>query len=254
MRTCDMPWSKCTTVFDKCVEKICGEELSCYALADAVSVLIQGGDSHFGVCKVHREAQLELCDCVPSKSAKDGATDRLTSFYVAFSPDRLDEQGKVKDVESVWKKWRGREPELFFELTRKYSAEALDVRAWSEAEVARWQANEDLDRLRAEDEAAALRHIEEERAEAAARFGAEQELARQQAEEKLARQKAKREEAARLRRAEEEKTLRRREEVRRLQADKDAAIAEEDFLLAKSLKEQLDAALLSEVMNRKGEL
>lgn len=272
MRTCGMVWSKCTTIYEKCTTKTCGDDLSCWALADSVDVLIQGGDSHFGVCKSHRDAQHELCNCVPTKLIKEGATDRLVSFYKAFVPEKLDEQGTLRDAESVWKKWKGREPELYFELTRKYLSQALDMRVWPEADVVKWQAKEELDRIKAEDELLARQMVEEEQERAAKKFAEEQELVRQQAEENLARQKAEREEAARLRaeaekeatrKREEEKLARRaaeeaakkqREHVKQLQVQKDAAIAAEDFLLAKTLKKQIDAAQLANVLEQKGEL
>lgn len=270
MRICGMDFNKCTNMFEKCATKTCADDLDCWAVADAVEVLIQGGDHHFGVCKAYRESLLGLCDCVPGKSAKDGANDRLVSFYQAFVPERLDEHGNVRDVDAVWKKWKGREPELYFELTRKYSAQAVEMRAWPEEDVAKWKAKEELDRLAGEEQALARQKIEEERRLAEQRFQDEKEMARQQREEKLARQAAEREEAARLRKeADEEKARKRAEEklalqaakfqreetVRRLQAEKDAAIAAEDFMLAKALKQQLDNLPVIDVLQmRKDEL
>lgn len=270
MRICGMDWNKCTKMFEKCATDKCGDNLECWAVADAVEILVQGGDHAFGVCKAHRESLLGLCDCVPWKSAKDGASNRLASFYRVFSPERLDDNGDVRDIDAVWKKWKGREPELYFELTRKYSAQALEIRAWPENDVAKWKAKEELDRLAGEQHAAALHKIEEERTLAEKRFADEQELARHQREEKLTRQKAEREEAARLRQlADDEKARKRAEDklarraaeqqrhetVQRLRAEKDAAVAAENFMLAKALKEQIDNALIVDVLEtRKEEL
>lgn len=264
MRTCGMPWSKCSTMYENCVASICDLDADCHHMSVAVDALIQGGDTHFGVCKAYRDTLLELCDCVPSKSAKDSADSRLTSFYVSFSPDRLDEHGKIKNLEAVWKKWQGREAELYFELTRKYNTSALEIRQWPADVVAQWVLKEEHDRLKAEEEAAALKLIEEERAKAARKFAEEQELARQEAEETEARRAAAREEAARLRAKEREakfeekaKLDSRRAEVNRLRAELDRAVESNNVDLAKSLEVELkamDSALYAEVLDRMGEL
>merc|ERR1712039_200769 len=126
----------------------------------------------------------ELCDCVSFKDAREGANARLTTFYASYSPDRLDDQGNIKGAEDVWKKWQGREPELFYELTRKYIDKALGMRERSEEEIANLQAEEDYERRLKEEEAARLRAEEEE-----ARQRAEMEMTRRQAEqEAIARQ------------------------------------------------------------------
>ena len=54
-----------------------------------------------------------LLQCIPSKQARETASDRLASFYKKFSSDKLDEQGELKDADAVWKKWKNREPELY---------------------------------------------------------------------------------------------------------------------------------------------
>ncbi|CAK9074638.1 unnamed protein product [Durusdinium trenchii] len=123
MRTCGMPWKKCGKQFEKCAEKACDMDEGCIAVAEEADVLITGGESHFGVCKAHREALQLLCDCVSPKEAVTTAELRLTDFYSSYHPERLVE-GKVKDIEEVWKKWQKREPELFFELARKYADQA----------------------------------------------------------------------------------------------------------------------------------
>ncbi|CAE7719248.1 unnamed protein product [Symbiodinium sp. CCMP2456] len=121
------------------VEKACDMDEECATLAEEADVLVTGGESHFTVCKAYRDALRLLCDCVPVKEAKEGTEARLTAFYAEYRPERLDEEGKVKDIKElferlesalggfsavkVWKKWQNREPELFFELAKKYSAD-----------------------------------------------------------------------------------------------------------------------------------
>lgn len=242
MRTCGMPWSKCDKQFEKCALKVCDMDEKCVAVAEAAEIVVAGGDSHMTVCKAYREVQLELCECQPWKEAKEGATARLASFYKSYKPDKLDEWGNVQDVDGIWKKWHGREPELFFELTRKYMDEALDVRPPPDDMRQRWRAEEALARQHALEEVELLRQEQEREAERQqmreeARRRAAEEMAMQQAEEALARRQAA-EELAR-RQAEEQARKARSWEVQRLQAEKDAAVKSEDYMLAKVLKSKL---------------
>ncbi|CAJ1446309.1 unnamed protein product, partial [Effrenium voratum] len=102
MRTCGMPWQKCSKQFEKCAEQACDMDEDCILVAEEAEVLITGGESHFAVCKAHREAQQQLCECVPLSAAKSPAaqTDRLQAFYAAYQPQRLVD-GKVKDFEDL---------------------------------------------------------------------------------------------------------------------------------------------------------
>merc|ERR1712007_58876 len=145
-----------------------------------------------------------------------------------MGPDKLDEDGNVQGAQEIWQRWRGREPELFLELTRKYSAEAVEFRARVGPIVG--------NALDVEDEQARQR----EEAEALARKRAEEELAyqlrRSQAEEELLR-KDKEKELERFRAEEERATI--REKVLQLRTDKAAAIFAEDYRRAKALKAQI---------------
>jgi len=227
-RTCGMSWGRCQGLFDKCATKACEYDERCMLAAEVADALISGGGSHWDVCKKYRESQHDLCECVPLKSSKDGANERLKSFYAAYKPDKLDEDGNVQGAQEIWQRWRGREPELFLELTRKYSAEAVEFRARVGPIVG--------NALDVEDEQARQR----EEAEALARKRAEEELAyqlrRSQAEEELLR-KDKEKELERFRAEEERATI--REKVLQLRTDKAAAIFAEDYRRAKALKAQI---------------
>eukprot|EP00930_Biecheleria_cincta_P011382 TRINITY_DN114157_c0_g1_i1.p1 TRINITY_DN114157_c0_g1~~TRINITY_DN114157_c0_g1_i1.p1 ORF type:complete len:268 (-),score=77.01 TRINITY_DN114157_c0_g1_i1:130-861(-) len=233
-----MAWGKCAKTFVKCSEKACGMDDDCMELAEAADVLVTGGESHMSVCKAYRDTQSELCECIPSRQVRDGANQRLAVFYKAYRPDRLDEHGGVKNIDQVWKKWQGREPELYFELTRKYMLEAVDLRNRSSQELyaalhrdrvdaaATWEARtqeegaapSENDAASAADRAAEVVEKELERRLAEERQLAEEELARRQAEEELARK---------------------HKEIAQLRAEKEAAVAAEDFLRAKALKVRL---------------
>jgi len=259
MRTCGMALRKCNTFFEKCAIKSCGDDWDCLAAAEAADMIISGGDSHMTVCKAYRDTQHHLCDCLPWKSAKDGATDRLTSFYAEVRPDRLDETGKVKNVEEVWKKWQGREAELFFELARKYSADAVEIRSWPKEELERWQMEEveklarrqaekeEMVRWQAEEEELARRKAEE--GEVVRRQAEEDRLMRRRAEdEELARRQAEDDELARYRveeelgrRVEEELAHQRAAQAAQLRSDKAGQRAEDQEMAHRSTEEEAES-------------
>eukprot|EP00435_Cladocopium_sp_Y103_P040563 s467_g11.t1 len=227
MRTCGMPWKKCGRLFEKCAEKVCDMDEDCIAVAEEADVIITGGTSHFAVCKAYRDAQQQLCDCLGPEAAQLAAVEtRLTEFYAAYVPQRLVD-GKVKDIEEVWKKWQSREAELFYELARKYRAEAVEMRLHLEA---------DLDRLR----------------------NANKQEAQQQAEAKLEEVSDVHDETTeRLRqRLAEEEALAEKEISQRkalladLEAAKASAVAAEDFMRAKEVKHQLDLLAAQELVNQ----
>lgn len=250
MRTCGMDWGKCNDLFGKCATKGCAADEACLAGAEAAHVATIGGGSHMTVCKAFRDGQHELCECMPLKVARESANARLADFYAAHKPDRLDDYGQVRGADDVWKKWRGREPELFFELSRKYAAEAVEFRprpgAAGPAPLGPAPgAAAPRARSPAEEEAAARRQAEEDehlrqRAEELEQLQAMQEaLARREAEDEaqereLERRRQQEEEAA-------EALARRRWDVAQLRAEKADAVAREDYLRAKALKAQLAA-------------
>jgi len=40
----------------------------------------------------------------------------------------LSENGDIKDLEDVWKKWKGKEPDMFLALASKYKDKAVEIR------------------------------------------------------------------------------------------------------------------------------
>merc|ERR1712003_84564 len=57
-----------------------------------------------------------------------GTESALKSFYGKFNKERLDGNGDIKDVDEVWKKWKGKEPDMFLALATKYKTKAVEIR------------------------------------------------------------------------------------------------------------------------------
>merc|ERR1711964_203489 len=54
--------------------------------------------------------------------------EKLKGFYGKYNPEKLDKSGDIKDVAGVWKKWKGKEPDMFLALATKYKQKAVEVR------------------------------------------------------------------------------------------------------------------------------
>merc|ERR1740121_2642711 len=79
-------------------------------------------------CKVYKRGQEDACQCVPKKEFKASTESNLKSFYGKHNPEKLDDMGDIKDVEEVWKKWKGKEPDMFLALATKYKEKAVEMR------------------------------------------------------------------------------------------------------------------------------
>eukprot|EP00439_Symbiodinium_sp_Y106_P032544 s3380_g3.t3 len=212
MRSCGMPWKKCKQHFERCAEKACDMDEECATLAEEADVLVTGGESHFtdlpSVCKAYRDALRLLCDCVPVKEAKEGTEERLTAFYAEYRPERLDAEGKVKDIK-----------ELVLSPEEALVALKVELRNRSEDELERLTRGGSQGPKEASDA-----HME-----AKLRVQAEAEQLRDEA----LRQRLSEEEAL----AEQELARQRAEQDGALRA---AAVAAEDYLQAKDLQRQLE--------------
>merc|ERR1719188_2439519 len=80
-------------------------------------------------CKAYNRGQSEACTCVAKDGYKSAIETKLKSFYGKFNPEKLGKDGEIKDVEEVWKKWKGKEPDMFMALASKYKTKAVDIRA-----------------------------------------------------------------------------------------------------------------------------
>lgn len=133
-QTCGMSSQVCQENFQKCSKKICKGDSSCVMMAqlsDLMSSMPGDGEGKDepdfkAACKAYEKGQQESCQCVAEDQWEKEVERQLISFYEEFNPEKLDESGEIKDKESIWKNWRGKEHELFFELTKKYKDEAVE--------------------------------------------------------------------------------------------------------------------------------
>merc|ERR1712037_449850 len=79
-------------------------------------------------CYDYKKGQDDACTCVAKDEFKSATEDKLKSFYKKYNSEKLDASGEIKDLDEVWSKWKGKEPELIMALTTKYKAKAVDIR------------------------------------------------------------------------------------------------------------------------------
>eukprot|EP00435_Cladocopium_sp_Y103_P028562 s1033_g7.t1 len=87
--------------------------------------LLDGWESK---CRGYNKAQEAVCQCVPKAEVQDANERKLKSFYKKFNPEKLDTKGEIKDVEEVWKKWKGKEASMFLALASKYKDKAVKLK------------------------------------------------------------------------------------------------------------------------------
>jgi hypothetical protein len=201
-------------------------------------------------CKGYNRGQNESCMCVPKAEFKGLTEKKLKSFYGKFNPEKLDSKGDIKDVDDVWKKWKGKEADMFMALNTKYKAKAVEIRVKPTPPP-----------YKPRDKDATSSGDSEEPAEAAAAEGAPEGAAEGSSEEVPAKggldeedrayeaaqsaleakkQQAKEEEEFDLaEQARDEAKELTQKEVERLKAKKAKAIEEEDFIEAKRIKQRL---------------
>merc|ERR1712187_980427 len=79
-------------------------------------------------CKSWEKVQNEACKCVPEDDWQTETETHLKAFYKKHNPEKLDDNGEIKDLADVWKKWKGKEPQMFQALATKYKAKAVEIR------------------------------------------------------------------------------------------------------------------------------
>mmetsp|Transcript_30248 Transcript_30248/g.96649 ORF Transcript_30248/g.96649 Transcript_30248/m.96649 type:complete len:245 (+) Transcript_30248:79-813(+) len=135
LRTCRMPLAECHDLFQRCSQRICEADQRCWMMAQVADFSIAPVDDEQSAasavegrkCSAYIQAQKEVCECVPEDEWQDEMEARLKSFYQKYNPEKLDKGGEVKD-KKIWESWEGKEPKLFFELTKKYKRKAVEIR------------------------------------------------------------------------------------------------------------------------------
>jgi len=142
LRTCGMSSKMCFESFMECQQKACGmsedneaeknpESNHCFDMAMNVTQDI--GANHDAKCTVYRTFQEEVCTCVPEDKFTEHIEGWMIDFYNEHQPDRV-EDGALKNSEMMWKKWGGKEPEMFIALLKKYKF-ALEQRPVNRNEI-----------------------------------------------------------------------------------------------------------------------
>lgn len=271
IRTCGMTAVACHEHFQKCSKKICKADQNCNMMAQLADMMSQPlEDEKLGAdagpdgrkCAVYNQAQREACECAPKDEWQGHVESRLTDFYKKYNPEKLDKSGKIKDTKSIWKTWKGKEPEMFFELTKKYRKEAVEIRVKPKPKYDKYD-NKDF----GESTASGASASEEEADSVGADSGGTTDGVDADGAQKAEAPGASTEEPAeaddggfslkardleaRKERAKEDEDYDlasqlkdelmelKRAEIKRLSSEKTAAIAAEDFLKAKQLKAKI---------------
>merc|ERR1711920_586861 len=74
------------------------------------------------------KGQNASCKCVAADEWQEAVDSNLKSFYKAYNPEKLDGKGNIKDLDDVWKKWKGKEPQMFRALATKYKKKSVTMK------------------------------------------------------------------------------------------------------------------------------
>jgi len=141
-QTCGMTSKDCFDAFQKCQTKICKGDQNCNLQAMISEI---GGDPFDNLsdepldkdkkydpdaakCRGYGNAQAAVCQCVPDDEVTPAVEKNLKVFYEKYNPEKLDKVGEIKDIDEVWKKWKGKVPSLFTALLTKYKDKVVQIK------------------------------------------------------------------------------------------------------------------------------
>merc|ERR1712232_268960 len=139
-QTCGMTSKACHDNFQKCSQKTCKGNQNCQLQAMMSEIMSEPYDPdeykdpdkkydpEESKCKGYKRSQEEACQCVVADSWQNTTEEKLKGFYGKYNPEKLDKNGDIKDVAEVWKKWKGKEPDMFLALATKYKQKAVEIR------------------------------------------------------------------------------------------------------------------------------
>jgi len=141
-QTCGMTSKECHDMYQKCQQKVCKGDQNCQLQAmvadfsgDPYDKYTERADKKFdekldpmeSKCRGYSKAQAAVCQCVPKEEARSANERKLKAFYKKFNPEKLNDDGEIKDVDEVWKKWKGKEASMFTALATKYKEKAVKL-------------------------------------------------------------------------------------------------------------------------------
>jgi len=263
-QTCGMTSKECHETFQKCSAKICKGDQNCNLQAMMSEIMSEPVDTESDKdkdkkydpdeykCKGYNRGQKEACMCVPKKEFKAATENNLKSFYSKFNPEKLNKKGEIKDVEEVWKKWKGKEPAMLMALATKYKDKAVEIRVKPKpppytppAYDAREDASKSDETGATADDASEAPDTTQEPEAPAPSSGSDVDAEDEEFDKKVkgkeeAKQKAKQDEDYDLaEQVKEEIGQMTQEELKRLKDKKVKAIEEEDYMEAKRIKKRI---------------
>ncbi|CAE7269013.1 RAD5B, partial [Symbiodinium necroappetens] len=140
-QTCGMSSKECHDSYQKCQQKVCKGDQNCqlqamvadfsgdpYDTDKAEKFDEKKYDPMESKCRSYSAAQSAVCQCVPREEAQAANARKLQAFYKKFNPEKLSDSGEIKDVDEVWKKWKGKEASMFMALATKYKDKAVRIK------------------------------------------------------------------------------------------------------------------------------
>jgi len=139
-QTCGMTSKECHDGFQKCQAKVCKGDQNCQLQG---MIADMGGDPYhnpddlpadkrydpeMSKCRGYSEAQKNVCRCVAKDDKLSANEEKLKAFYGKHNPEKLDDMGDIKDVDEVWKKWKGKEAQMFVALATKYKDKVVEIK------------------------------------------------------------------------------------------------------------------------------
>lgn len=79
-------------------------------------------------CGAYEKWQNESCACVVEGDWQAATEENLKAFYKVYNPEKLDGKGEIKDPAEVWKKWKGKETQMFQALATKYRQKVVQIK------------------------------------------------------------------------------------------------------------------------------
>lgn len=144
-QTCGTTSQECHNNFQACSKKVCKGDQNCKMAAMMSDISSADDDPEEPKkdppeeynyekekqkrdCRGYERSQKSACVCVPEEDWQITTEANLKAFYSKHNPDKLDENGDIKDIDDVWKKWKGKEPAMFQALASKYKEKAVTIK------------------------------------------------------------------------------------------------------------------------------
>lgn len=138
-QTCGMSAKACHDNFQKCSKKICKGDQNCEMQAMLSEIMSEPYDPdekfdnkkydpEASRCRGYNKGQADSCRCVPDDEWQIATDSKLKTFYSKFNKEKIDTNGEIKGLDEVWKKWKGKESEMFMGLGIKYKDKAVEIR------------------------------------------------------------------------------------------------------------------------------